>query len=121
MPSVIALRRSDLELAALKSLVQPLDGLSNAIDQPDWYDYARDLSMVQGATYGLPFAGDALILNYRPNKTGAPDPNNWDAIFRLETPLVFPAGDAQALFQLASDQFARRAGGRYPTPPYIGP
>lgn len=100
MPSVVALTRPDLEVAALKGLVQPLDGASTAIDEADWYDYARQLAMVQGTTFALPFAGDALLIAYRPAMVITP-PVDWVAINRLAQPLAFTAGDPQALFVLA--------------------
>jgi multiple sugar transport system substrate-binding protein len=100
LPSVVALPRADLEVAALKGLIYPLDGQSVLIDQPDWYDYARQLAMVQGATFGLPFAGDAYILAYRPGFV-TDTPVDWPAIFRLAQPLAFPAGDPQSLFLLS--------------------
>ena len=100
LPSVIALPRPDLETAALKGLVVPLDGLSTVIDQQDWYDYARQLAMVQGATFALPFAGDALLVAYRPANVNAP-PAELETIYRLGQPLAFPAGDPQAMFVLA--------------------
>jgi ABC-type glycerol-3-phosphate transport system substrate-binding protein len=100
LPSVIALSRSDLETAALKGLIYPLDGVSTAIDQPDWYNYARQIAMVQGATFALPFAGDALIVAYRPAKV-VPPPTDWEAVFRLGQPLAFPAGDSQSMFVLS--------------------
>ncbi|MBE0695826.1 MAG: extracellular solute-binding protein, partial [Anaerolineaceae bacterium] len=100
LPSVIALPRADLEVAAIKGLVAPLDGISTVIDQPDWYDYARQLAMVQGTTFALPFAGDALVVAYRPARVVAP-PADWDTVLRLGQPLAFPAGDGQALFVLA--------------------
>ena len=99
MPSVIALPRPDLEAAALKGLIQPLDGASVAIDEADWYDYARQLAMVQGTTFALPFAGDALLIVYRPAMVAAP-PADWAALERLAQPAGFAAGDAQSLFVL---------------------
>jgi len=100
LPSLVALPRSDLEVAALKGLIVPLDGLSTQIDEPDWYAYARSLAMVQGTAFALPFAGDALVVVYRPGRVVAP-PDSWDAIFRLGQPVAFPASDAQALTVLA--------------------
>lgn len=100
LPSVIALPRSGVEAAAAASLIQPLDGLSTVIDEPDWYAYARDLGMVNGAAYALPFAGDALLLAYRPSQITTP-PADWESIFRLDVPLAFPAGDNQTLLQIA--------------------
>jgi multiple sugar transport system substrate-binding protein len=99
MPSLIALPRPFLEEAALKGLIVPLDGLSNLINQPDWYTYARQLASVQGATFALPFAGDALVMVYRPSAVVEP-PNSWQAAMGLAQPLAFPAGDPQALLPL---------------------
>lgn len=100
MPSLIALSRPDLETAALKGLIVPLDGASNVIDESDWYDYARQLAMVQGTTFSLPFAGDALVLAYRPSRVVGP-PTDWEAINRLGQPLAFAASDPQAMFVLS--------------------
>lgn len=100
LPSVVAMSRPDLEVAALKGLLTSLDGASTAVDEADWYAYARQLAMVQGTTFALPFAGDALVVAYRPARVVNP-PADWDAIYRLGQPLAFAAGDTQALFVLA--------------------
>lgn len=100
LPSLVLLSRSDLETAALKGLVFPLDGLSQALTDADWYPYARQLAMIQGSNFGIPFAGDALLLIYRPARIGAA-PGGWNAILERGQPLIFPAGDPQALFTLA--------------------
>jgi multiple sugar transport system substrate-binding protein len=96
MPGVIALPRADMETAALKGLLAPLDSVTTALNNPDWYDYAHQLALVQGATFGLPFAGDALVIIYRPAKISIP-PTSWDAILRINQPLAFPAASQQAL------------------------
>lgn len=100
VPSLIALQRSDLEAAALKGLIYPLNGLSTSIDDPDWYAYARQLALIQGSTFGLPFAGDALLIIYRPEKIG-PTPSSWDTILSRGLALAFPAADPQALLTLS--------------------
>ena len=100
LPSLVALNRTDLETAALKGLIYPLDKTSTLIDNPDWYAYARQLAVVQGSTFGLPFAGDALILVYRPSKTGGV-PIDWPTIFRFGQPVGFAAGDPQSIFTTA--------------------
>lgn len=99
MPGVIALPRTDLETAALKGLLVPLDGVTAALNNPDWYDYAHQLALVQGATFGLPFAGDALVIIYRPSKISVP-PATWDAILRINQPIAFPAASQQALIPI---------------------
>ncbi len=103
LPDLIALPNADLETAALKGLLHPLDQLDEAIIDPDWYNYARSLAQIQDRTYGLPFAGDALALVYRPEAVPAP-PADWSAILNNTLPLVFPAADPQALFTLSQYQ-----------------
>jgi multiple sugar transport system substrate-binding protein len=96
LPGVIALPRLDLEAAAVKGQIYPLDGVSSAMNSSDWFDYAHQLALVQGATFGLPFAGDAMLIVYRPSKISVP-PATWDAILRLGQPLAFPANSQQSL------------------------
>lgn len=100
LPSVVALSRADLEAAAIKGLLVSLDGTSSAIDNPDWFEYARQLAMVQGVTFGLPFAGDALVLVYRPSKVN-PAPSSWANIQKLHQPVAFSAANPQALITSA--------------------
>lgn len=96
-PDLIALSRADLEAAALKGVLHPLDGLSTLMDVPDWYSYARQLARVQKTTFGLPFAGDALVLLYRPASLNE-KPATWDAIHEQTGVLAFPAADPRSLF-----------------------
>jgi len=97
LPDLIALSRPDLESAALKRLLHPIDGLTSALDDPSWYPYARELGSIQNVGYGLPFAGDALVMIYRPEI----DVSNWDAILAKGEPLVFFANDPQGLVGLS--------------------
>jgi multiple sugar transport system substrate-binding protein len=107
LPDLIALPRPLMETAALKGLLQPLDGLTEAIDNPNWYDYARELSRLQETTFGLPIAGDALLLVYHPSAIAEP-PETWEQFLAMENPLLFPAADPQAL---TTQAFYRSAGG----------
>jgi ABC-type glycerol-3-phosphate transport system substrate-binding protein len=92
LPAVIALPLQDMQVAAQKKLIIPLDGHSKVIDDPDWYKYAQQMALIQGSTYGLPFAGDALVLAYRPAYVGNP-PFDWEHIFQTGKPVAFPSGD----------------------------
>ena len=105
LPDLVALPHPMMEAAALKGLLHPFDGLSTVLDNSDWYDYALQLARLQKSTFGLPFAGDALILIYRPSVVGEPPKalNNNQAI---KGPLAFPAGDPQSLFTLLLYQAA---------------
>lgn len=100
LPDLILLSRHQLEIAALKGLLSPYDNLITPLDEEDWYPYAQQLARLQDSTYGLPFAGDGLVLIYRPARVSQP-PVDWPSTLTLAQPLVFPAADEQALFTLA--------------------
>lgn len=96
VPALVLLTRPDLEAAAAKGLILPVDTLTDTMDGKDWYDFARQLSTITGRTYGMPFCGDALILVYRPTRVAGPPPN-WESIARQGQTVIFPAGDRSAL------------------------
>ena len=105
LPDLVALPRPALETAALKGLVHPFSGLSDPIDTPDWFTYAQQLARVQDSTFGIPFAGDVMLLVYRPSVLSQP-PEDLTSALRSSGPLAFPAADPQALFTLALYQAA---------------
>ncbi|HNT25437.1 MAG TPA: extracellular solute-binding protein [Anaerolineales bacterium] len=105
LPDLIALPRPLLEAAALKGLVYSYDGLTAIMDQDGWYSYAQQLAHLQSSIFGLPFAGDALVLVYRPATLETP-PGNWADVTALGSPLLFSASDPEALFTLALYQSA---------------
>jgi multiple sugar transport system substrate-binding protein len=100
LPDLIVLPRSLMEAAALKGLLHPLDGLAVSLENSDWFDYAIELSRLQDTSFGIPLAGDALVLAYRPAVLPNP-PKTWDDVMTLEGPLIFAAADPQALTTLA--------------------
>jgi len=100
LPALIALPRADLETAALKGLITPLDGMTLLRDDPDWYPYAVQLATLQDSIFGIPFGGEALMLMYRPARVGSP-PTSWDNLLGLGQPVIFPAGDTYAYTTLA--------------------
>jgi len=93
LPDLVVLSRSDLEAAALKGLLHPVDGLSTTLHDPSWYPYARELGHIQNIGYGLPFAGTVLVMLHRPELKV----NTWDEIFASKEPFLFSAGDPQAM------------------------
>lgn len=105
MPDLIALPYRDMESAATRGLIHPLDNLTGVLAGADWYDYAHQLAQIQNMTFGLPFAGDALVLVYRPSAAGDLEPN-WDSIQTSQIVIAFPAADPQALVTLALYQSA---------------
>jgi ABC-type glycerol-3-phosphate transport system substrate-binding protein len=100
LPDLSLLPHDLLEDAALKGLLTPLDGMIEPLEESDWYEYARQLAAVQNSTYGLPFAGDALLLLYRPAAVAEP-PRDWVSTMEITSTLIFPAAEEQASFTLA--------------------
>lgn len=100
LPDLIALSRPDLETAALKELIFEVDGLTEIPDDADWYGFTRDMALLQGGTFGLPFAADSMVLVYRP--ASIPEfPGSWSGLFETESVLAFAAESDQAIFPLA--------------------
>jgi ABC-type glycerol-3-phosphate transport system substrate-binding protein len=99
-PDLIALTHSDMEAAVLKGLLHPIDGLTTLLQDPDWYGYARQLGIVQNTGFGLPFAGDAMVIVYR-SAVFESAPSDWNAIFESGNQMVFPVSDPQAYFPLS--------------------
>ncbi len=107
LPDLIALPQATFQTAVLKGLLRSMDETPDLLDDPDWYDYARQLSVLQNNVYGLPFAGDALVQVYQDTQDMQP-PVSWDKVLQLSAPLIFPVADPQSLFSLA--QYESNAG-----------
>ena len=105
LPDLIALPRPMLESAALKGLLHPYEGMGELLDDEGWYDYARQLAYLQKSVFGLPFAGDALVLVYRPVAIDVP-PRDWESVLGFGSPLAFSAADPQAIFTINQYQAA---------------
>lgn len=99
LPDLVALPRPDLEAAALKGLLRPLDALIDPIENSDWYPFAQQMARLQNSTYGIPFAGDAQMMVYR--ATIPVPPKTLSDTLSSPGPLTFAAADPQALFTLA--------------------
>ncbi len=61
LPDVILLSRSDMEVAALKGLLIPYDGVTDALSATDWLPPIKQLSFIQGSVFGLPVVSNALV------------------------------------------------------------
>jgi ABC-type glycerol-3-phosphate transport system substrate-binding protein len=106
LPDLVALPRPALEQAALKGLLRSFDGLTDTLNESDWYDYARQMAYIQNSIFGLPFAGDALVLAYHPSINSPP--SDWATTLlpaeNEDSVLAYPAADPQALFTLLQYQ-----------------
>ncbi len=100
IPDLILLPRASLEIAALKGLLFSYDGLTDTLNDSDWFPYAQELGQVQNSTFGLPFAGNALISLYRPAEIENPS-TDWQSALEVGHPFAFPAAEEQAFFPLA--------------------
>jgi ABC-type glycerol-3-phosphate transport system substrate-binding protein len=101
LPDMVLLPRPLLESAALKGLLYPYDGLTNIMDSVSWFEYAKQMAHVQSSTYGLPFAGDALLLAYHPSLGQSP-PSDLETSISLGEVLLFPATNPQSSFTLGT-------------------
>ncbi len=99
LPDLVALPRPVLESAALKGLIYPFNTAVFSQDNESWYEYARQMGYLQTTPFGMPFAGDALALIYRPDVLDAPQ--NWQGLLSSNQVLVFPAADPNASITLA--------------------
>jgi multiple sugar transport system substrate-binding protein len=100
LPDLAALPRPILEKSALKGLLYSFDGLTTVLSQEDWYGYARELARLQQSTFGLPFAGDALVFIYQPVE-GKEPPRTWGRLLEYPGTWGFAAADPDALLTLA--------------------
>jgi multiple sugar transport system substrate-binding protein len=103
LPDLVALPRDLLETAALKGMLHSYDNKTTILDEKDWYVYSHELARVQDSIYGLPFAGDALLLVYDRKAVPVP-PVDWATTLTSGWPLVFPASDPNALFTITMYQ-----------------
>ncbi|MEA3350652.1 MAG: extracellular solute-binding protein [Chloroflexota bacterium] len=107
LPDLVALPHDALQNAAALGVLRPFDGLTDAMDDPDWYNFARQLSHVQNSVFGIPFAGDALIMVYRPDLIEE-SPADWVSVLESTEQIAFPASDLDSLLTLT---FYRASGG----------
>jgi multiple sugar transport system substrate-binding protein len=100
MPSLVLLTRSQMESIAPKGILFPFNGLTTALDETDWFPFARELASFKDDIYGLPVSGDALVLAMRAKKPATQSPT-WDDIQKVGNTVLFAAADPQATVTLA--------------------
>lgn len=105
LPDLIALTRTDLETAALKNLIFPLDELTRIPDDSDWFGFTREMALLQGSTFGLPFSADSMVLVVR-GDSFEDYPTSWSEIFESQAVFAFPADSESSLFQMSLYQAA---------------
>lgn len=100
VPSIIALSRKDLENAAVKGLIYPVDGMTSIMKSSDWYTYSRQISQVDSVTYGIPFSGNLMLVVFRPSRYETV-PQTWEDVITMGQPVAFPVADPSATVTLA--------------------
>lgn len=100
LPDIIAIDPAGLQSAALKGLIQPLDGLLPPPAAPDWYPWAVLAADIDGEFFGVPFIGEAQVFAYR-KEDFEEEPRSWTQLAESKRAFLFPAGDPGALFTLA--------------------
>ncbi len=95
-PDLVALDQSNLRAAAIKDLIQPLDGLLPAGAWDSYFPYAKSIATIDGRRFGLPFAGDAIVL--AGTLVPYPTPRRWAETGAGTCPMFAPLADSRALF-----------------------
>ncbi len=99
LPGLILLSRSDLETAANEGLLSPVESTDLEINENDLFAYANNMAQTRGAKFGLPFAGDTLVLAYKPLQIGYP-PVFWRDVIQQQSIIAFPSADPKGLIPL---------------------
>jgi maltose-binding protein MalE len=89
LPDIIALDNADLEAAARAGLIQPIDALIPADLLDDRFPFVRDLTTINGETFGLIYSADLehlITLDQDP-------PTNWLDLLNGEQRYVFAPHD----------------------------
>lgn len=95
LPSLVVLDRRDMENVARRGLILPLGDYTNVINELDWYQYGRTISVISESSYGLPLVGEAMVMVVRSTAFTGLD-NSWDSFIEAGTPVGFLANDPQA-------------------------
>jgi ABC-type glycerol-3-phosphate transport system substrate-binding protein len=96
LPDIVALDQSNLRAAAIKSLVHPLDGGLPAGTWDAYYPFAKSMATIDDLHFGLPFAGDAIVLAN--TLVPSAQPQRWEEILTWTSPMVLPLADSRSLF-----------------------
>jgi ABC-type glycerol-3-phosphate transport system substrate-binding protein len=100
-----------MESASVKGLLLPLDSKVGRNTQKEWLPYIQKLGVIQNTQYGIPFAGDALVMVYRPQQSPYP-PTTWQELTTQTLPVFFPAADPEAV--VVTTLYQTAGGNLYP-------
>jgi len=100
LPDLVILPHEQLESTVREGVLFPFDNLSTTLDNPDWYNFAREMAYIQDKIYGLPFAADMQVQVYQSEAVSSPL-SDATAVIGSSDPLIFQAGDPLALYTQA--------------------
>jgi ABC-type glycerol-3-phosphate transport system substrate-binding protein len=110
LPEIVLLDPSNLNSAALKNLIEPLDDIVPIPETPEWYSFAIDASYVDGSYYGMPFISAAEAFAYR-KESFEVEPKDWADLLGSAEPILIPLGDQTSKFTLI--QYVAAGGGLF--------
>jgi multiple sugar transport system substrate-binding protein len=100
LPGLILLSRSDMEIAALKSLIFPIPSRAAEYNSTDWFSFTADMATTQGVQYGLPLFIDPYVMAYS-TKTVSFPPTTWQEVSSQGSPMAVNLDDPFALLPFA--------------------
>ena len=99
VPGILIMPRLEFEKAARAGLLMSIDLSEFEGEQAAYFPYANAMTLVRGTRYGVPFAGDALCMAYKPNEVAYPH-TKWRELVQVNVKVTaFPASDPQGLMQ----------------------
>lgn len=100
LPGLILLNRTDMEIAALKSLIFPIPSRAAEYNSPDWFSLTLAMASTQGVQYGLPLFIDPFVMAYNKKEIAFP-PTTWQELAGQHSAVAINLEDPLALFPLS--------------------
>ena len=100
LPGLILLNRSDMEVAALKSLIFPIASRTAEYSTADWFPFVEEIASTQGVQYGLPLFIDPFVMTYHANMITFP-PSTWQEVTTQDAQMAVNLNNPRALFPYA--------------------
>ena len=104
LPDIVLLNRNDMETAALKGLLIPIDDAAAVNNLPQIFSGFEALGKVQGSIFGVPAAGDVLLILSKDGGEGSV--SSWEEILDSDSLLGANLNDPNGTFFLALYQSA---------------
>jgi ABC-type glycerol-3-phosphate transport system substrate-binding protein len=99
LPDLVLLSSDVMPKAIKSNLLLSLDARLSETLNDDWYSFGLQAVQQEGQSYGLPLAGDALILMHRFSALEQL-PQSWERSLQEPLAIAFAAADANAYFSL---------------------